>query len=78
LPGSEAGGCADGRQGELRLNRAAQSAAFLRSFVLGLYYEARATKNWRCKHITEAAEEYKVDDYMGDVARVHADLLKKK
>jgi len=55
-----------GRQGELRLNRRSSIGSFFTLIcTLGLYYEAAGTKNWRANTL-EAAEEYKVDDYMGD------------
>ena len=51
---------------------------FYAHLYLGLFYEASGNEKLARKHITQAAEEFKVDDYMGDVARVHAELLRKK
>ena len=30
------------------------------------------------EHMTEAAGKYRIDHYMGDVARVHEELLRKE
>jgi len=50
---------------------------FYARFYLGLFYEASGNEKLARKHILEAAENYTADDYMAEVARVHADLLKK-
>ena len=50
---------------------------FYAQLYVGLFYEASGNEKLARKHITQAAEEYKADDYMGDVARVHSELLKK-
>ena len=38
--------------------------------------------DWRAvpltEHMTEAAGKYRIGHYMGDVARVHADVLRKE
>jgi lipoprotein NlpI len=51
---------------------------FYAHLYIGLYYEASGNAKLAAKHIHQAAEQYKVDDYMGEVARVHAGLLKGK
>jgi len=51
---------------------------FYAHLYLGLFYEATGNDKLARKYIIQAADEFKVDDYMGDVARVHADLFKKK
>lgn len=43
---------------------------------LGLYYEALGQGEESAKHIQLAAEDYKMDHYMGRVAQVHAKLRK--
>jgi len=63
--------------------RASDSAAsnrqlFYAHLYVGLFYDVSGNEKLARKHITQAAEEYKVDDYMGEVARVHAELLKSK
>ena len=50
---------------------------FYARFYLGLFYEASGNEKLARKHILEAAENYTSDDYMAEVARVHAELLKK-
>jgi lipoprotein NlpI len=50
---------------------------FFAHLYTGLFYEASGNSNLARKYITQAAEDYKVDDYMGEVARVHAGLLKR-
>jgi len=41
---------------------------------LGLYFEAIGDEKEAREHITKAAGEFRVNDYMGDVARVHKQL----
>ena len=50
---------------------------FYANFYMGLFYEASGNQTLARRYVTEAAENYKADDYMGDVARVHAELLRK-
>ncbi len=50
---------------------------FYARFYLGLFYEASGNEKLARKHVIEAAENYTSDDYMAEVARVHAELLKK-
>jgi lipoprotein NlpI len=49
---------------------------FYAHLYLGLYYDVSGNEKLAAKHIRQAADQYKVDDYMGEVARVHAGLLK--
>ncbi len=42
---------------------------------LGLYYESHDQQALAKKHIQQAAGEYSMDNYMGDVARVHDRML---
>ena len=51
---------------------------FFAHLYLGLYYEAIGNEKLTREHIFKAADEFKSDHYMGDVARVHAALLRKK
>jgi len=50
---------------------------FYAHLYLGLYYEAEGDKKKALEHMTKAADDYPIGHYMGDVARVHRDLLKK-
>ena len=50
---------------------------FFAHLYLGLYYEAYGDKAKAREHIDKAATEFSMNHYMGDVARVHAALLKK-
>jgi lipoprotein NlpI len=49
---------------------------FYAHLYLGLYYEAVGDAPKAREHILRAATEFKSDHYMGDVARVHAAVLK--
>jgi lipoprotein NlpI len=53
-----------------------QEQLFYAHLYLGLYYEAQGDELLAREHICKAADEYKSDHYMGDVARVHAGLLR--
>ena len=50
---------------------------FYANLYLGLYYEAIGDKAKAREFILKAAERSKENGYMGDVARVHADMLAK-
>jgi lipoprotein NlpI len=50
---------------------------FYAHLYLGLYFEAAGDKKQALEHLTKAAEEYAMNHYMGDVARVHVALLRK-
>ena len=49
---------------------------FYAHLYLGLYYEAHKNTAKAREHIDKAAGEFSMNHYMGDVARVHAKLLK--
>lgn len=51
---------------------------FYAHLYLGLYYEAAGNAAKAREHILRAATEFKADHYMGDVARVHAAVLRAK
>jgi lipoprotein NlpI len=50
---------------------------FYAHLYLGLYYEVTGDKKKAAEHMALAAEKYKIKHYMGDVAQVHLDLLRK-
>ena len=50
---------------------------FYAHLYLGLYYDAAGDKKGAAEHIDKAVE-HKIGHYMWDVAKVHADVLKKK
>ena len=54
------------------------SQLFFAHLYLGLYFEAIENPERAREHIFQAATGYKADHYMGDVARVHAQVLRKK
>lgn len=56
--------------------RQRQQAVFYAHLYLGLYYEAIGEQDRADRHILLSADDYAVDHYMGDVARVHASLLR--
>ncbi len=49
---------------------------FFAHLYLGLYYEAIGNEKLTREHIFKSAEEFKSDHYMGDVARIHAEVLR--
>jgi len=51
---------------------------FYAHLYLGLYYEAAGDLLKTREHIYKAATDFTSDQYMGDVARVHAKLLKEQ
>jgi lipoprotein NlpI len=51
---------------------------FYAHLYLGLYYEVMEDKKRALEHMTEAATDYVIGHYMGDVARVHLAIMKKK
>ena len=57
--------------GELKNN------LFYAHLYIGLYFESLGKTDEAKQHITTAHEKYPSRHYMGDVARVHADLFKK-
>jgi lipoprotein NlpI len=50
---------------------------FYAHLYLGLFYESEGDKKAALEHLQQAATTYRIGHYMGDVARVHADLLTK-
>jgi lipoprotein NlpI len=55
-----------------------QQRLFYAHLYLGLYCEAAGDKPGTLQHMTEAVEKFPNSQYMGDVARVHLGLLRKK
>jgi lipoprotein NlpI len=51
---------------------------FYAHLYLGLYFEAMGDAKLAREHILKAASDFKADHYMGDVARVHAAVLRKQ
>lgn len=51
---------------------------FYAHLYIGLYYEALGKKEETSKHVKLAATEYFLPHYMGDVARVHWEILQKR
>ena len=47
---------------------------FYAHLYVGLYFEAIGDEKQAREHITLAADEFRANDYMGDVARVHKQL----
>ena len=56
---------------------AAKLQMFYAHLYLGLYYESEGDAKKAREHIDLAAGEFNGRDYMGAVARVHRDLLRK-
>ena len=56
--------------------REVKTRRFYAHLYVGLYYEAAGQAEKAREHITLAAETYAEDDYMSDVARVHAATFK--
>jgi lipoprotein NlpI len=51
---------------------------FYAHLYIGLFHEAAGDEPLARSHLFKAADDYRIDHYMGEVARVHADLLRKK
>ena len=51
---------------------------FYAHLYLGLYHEAAGNTRLAREHIFKAAADFKADHYMGDVARVHAQVLRRE
>jgi len=51
---------------------------FYANLYIGLWYEAEGKEKEAREHIFKAAGEYGVEGYMGDVARAHAEVFRKK
>jgi len=56
----------------------AENQLFYAHLYLGLYYEAIGNSKLTREHILKAATDFKAEHYMGDVARVHAQVLRRK
>jgi lipoprotein NlpI len=67
LTAAEAGKVSD----ELR-----KQQLFYAHLYLGLYYDVLGNKSRALEHMTLAEGKYRIGHYMGDVAHVHADLLR--
>ena len=63
---------------EATFPEAQQRQLFYANFYIGLYYEAAGNGELAREHIFRAAARSLPADYMGDVARVHAEILKKR
>jgi lipoprotein NlpI len=55
-----------------------KQALFYAHLYLGLYYDATGDKKKALEHMSEAAGKYYDGNYMGDVARVHEQVLQKE
>jgi lipoprotein NlpI len=64
----------DGRPAPAQLRQ----RLFYAHLYLGLYAEVNGDKKKALEHLEKAAGEYRIGHYMGDVARVHAELLRKE
>lgn len=53
-------------------------ALFYAHLYLGLYYDATGDGKRALEHMTQAAQKYRIEHYMWDVARVHEELLRKE
>jgi lipoprotein NlpI len=51
---------------------------FYAHLYLGLYYDATGDRKKAAEHMALAAGKYRIGHYMGEVARVHDELLSKK
>jgi lipoprotein NlpI len=54
-----------------------QERMFYAHLYLGLYYDSVSDRPRALEHMTEAAEKHRIGQYMGDVARVHLDVLRR-
>jgi lipoprotein NlpI len=55
-----------------------RESLFYAHLYLGLYFDATGDKKKALEHLTPAAHKYGVNGYMGEVARVHEELLLKE
>jgi len=51
---------------------------FYAHLYLGLYFDVAGNEKMAREHIVQASELFKVDNYMGDVARIHAALMRQQ
>jgi lipoprotein NlpI len=63
--------------GDIPAERKARQV-FYAHLYLGLYFEAIGDAKLAREHIEKSAADYRNHDYMGDVAHVHAEILRKK
>jgi lipoprotein NlpI len=59
-------------------DRLRQRQLFYAHLYLGLYYEVSGDRKRALENLDLAGDKYRIDHYMGDVARVHAELLRKE
>jgi lipoprotein NlpI len=55
---------------------ALKSRLFYAHLYVGLFHEAVGNRDESKPHLQKAAEEFRIDHYMGDVARVHFEKMK--
>jgi len=48
---------------------------FYAHLYLGIWFDLLGERAKALDHLNKAANDYRIDHYMGDVARVHRDLL---
>lgn len=65
------------QDGEVKAEQRKQQL-FYAHLYLGIYHEVAGDKKKALEHLTLAADKYRIAHYMGDVAHVHADLLRKE
>lgn len=53
----------------------AERELFYAHLYVGIYFELLGDKKRALEHVSKAADDYRISHYMGDVARVHRDLL---
>jgi lipoprotein NlpI len=51
---------------------------FYAHLYLGLYFDVAGNEKMAREHIVQAADLFKVDNYMGDVARIHGMLMRQQ
>ena len=51
---------------------------FYAHLYLGLYYDATGDRRKALEHMELAEDKYRVPHYMGDVAHVHVEMLRKE
>jgi lipoprotein NlpI len=51
---------------------------FYAHLYVGIHYDLEGNVPKAVEHLEKAAGEYRIGHYMGDVARIHRDILKKK
>lgn len=51
---------------------------FYAHLYVGIYFDLQGDKSQALAHLNKAADKYRIAHYMGDVARIHRDLLAKE